>query len=233
MTEVSNKILFLDQLDSFSYNIVHLLQSVPGTEVIVVRYDDHEAWESLLSANLKTIYQGVVIGPGPGKPSDYPRLIEFLRHNLGNIPVLGICLGLQIMGESLGFAVSEAKEAVHGKMRLVNHSGTGLFQNIVNPMPVGRYHSLCVMVGLDILEVGALVKITEDSPVKQHSHAASKWFESENSSALTMQITGVCDGVIMAFTAEKLRWDGVQFHPESVLTPAGRLLISNWLSTIY
>lgn len=200
---MAKSILFLDQLDSFSYNIVHLLESICGeTHAIrVIRYDDETMWSDLVLNGLAN-FSGLVIGPGPGRPSDYPRIYELVEKSKGQIPVLGICLGMQILGEMLGYTVSKAPLAVHGKMRYMQHDGTGLFKGLKSPMEIGRYHSLCIQ--LDSLT-------NEAQPT-------------------AVSITALCDDLPMAISENNLCWDAVQFHPESVLTPQGNRVIENWVN---
>lgn len=199
---MAKSVLFLDQLDSFSYNIVHLLESILGDahSVAVIRYDDEQAWSDL-ELNGIIGCSGLVIGPGPGKPSDYPRIYRLIEKHKGEIPVLGICLGMQILGELLGYLVSEAPEAVHGKRRELQHDGTGLFQGLPLPLEVGRYHSLCLQM--------------ESRSNKRSVDGVS--------------ITATCGNLPMALSANAFAWDAVQFHPESVLTPQGSLIIENWI----
>jgi len=192
-------------LDSFSYNIVHLLESILSSDfrVEVLLYDDLEGWGRLEELAIQR-YSGIIIGPGPGKPSDYPRIHQLIRCCKGEVPFLGICLGMQILGELLGFEVSEAPEAIHGKMRLMNHSKDRLFQGIESPMEIGRYHSLCIQLG----------SVNRDLDFSRKENL----------------ITAYCDGIPMALTADDLLWDAVQFHPESVLTPNGKRVLENWVA---
>lgn len=233
-----HRILFLDQLDSFSYNIIHLLEELipASTSIVVVRYDDVRAWDKLLSIGLASS-SGLVIGPGPGKPSDYPKIKQLLHGGPSETSVLGVCLGMQIIGELLGFAITNAKFPIHGKSEQMIHVGRGLFKGIDSPMQIGRYHSLVVHVGdINLETLPAYVEVPSDAPI----YLATMGDETKQCNIgsmdldkLKIAIQGHCGQEIMAFDAEGLPWKAVQFHPESVLTPDGKLLISNWIQSIF
>ncbi len=132
-------VLFVDNYDSFTYNVVHLLASA-GAQLDVVLNDDMRLEPALLSC-----YGALVIGPGPGNPAQQPRMLQVLRAAIdGGVPVLGVCLGLQSIGEVLGAHVVHAPSQMHGKTSLIEHDGTGLFAQIPSPLTVTRYHSLCL-----------------------------------------------------------------------------------------
>lgn len=232
MFHEATPILFLDQLDSFSYNIIHQIQGLVGdhVRVEVVRYDDNQLWDNLSTAALKS-YGGIVVGPGPGKPSDYPKISELLARSLGELPVLGICLGMQIMGEMLGYSVGEAPMAVHGKQRMMIHSGTRVFQGMESPMAIGRYHSLCVQIqgspALDALP--CILKPTSNSLVGRTMKTKDNIAYCADFSDVQIELIGVCEQLPMAMCVPGLKWDAVQFHPESVLTPKGDIVMRNWL----
>lgn len=183
------KVLLFDNYDSFTWNLQHYL-CMAGLEVDTVRND--EAGSEIFA---KENYAGVVFGPGPCTPATAGNLFEVLETAWNELPILGICLGHQAIAEKCGWILKQARLPVHGKARLIEHSGKGIFNNIANPMKVGRYHSLVVE-------------------------------EPSNSSELTVE--AVCEGEIMAVKHKNLPVWGVQFHPESILTPQGQLLIDNW-----
>ncbi len=209
-------VLFLDQLDSFTFNVIDMLAHL-GASVNVVNAEEieitlqnnslDERREYLLK--LLNPYDAVILGPGPGKPSDYFYLSELLTLvELQRKPVLGICLGLQAIAEYFGWKVIHAAMAKHGKQDLINHAETGLFQDIKTPMQVGRYHSLVV------------------SPVEKNT-----LFLGDKSGGLV--VIGITHGAeVMALKHEILPITAVQFHPESVLTPNGKILLGNWLESI-
>lgn len=183
-------ILLIDALDSFTYNLVQAFQML-GQEVVVVRHD---------AIDLQGIHArspaAIVLSPGPGHPEDCIPHIQVAASTL-NTPVLGVCLGQQALVAGTGGKVVHAREPLHGERTPVLHDGSGLFEGISEPMPVGRYHSL--------------IADSETLP--------DCWRVSARSEA----------GEIMAIEHNVLpRW-GVQFHPESILTPEGPALLRNFL----
>ena len=187
-------LLLLDNYDSFTYNIYQLFSDI-GAQVEVVRSDKISIDE--IRANG---YRGVIISPGPGIPQDAGISEEVIRQLGGEIPILGICLGHQAIGEVFGGRVVRAGEIVHGKASPIRHSGTGLYRDIPNPTEVARYHSLIIARENlpDVLDV-------------------------------TSQLD---DGTIMGVRHKTLPIEGIQFHPESILTPEGRRMIQNYLTDI-
>ena len=134
-----SELLFIDNFDSFTYNVVHLLAS-QGARLDVVLNDD----EGLTPARLER-YGALVVGPGPGKPSDAPAMMRVLRAAIDRgMPVLGICLGLQAIGETLGATVTHAPRQMHGKTSAIEHDASGLFAGLPSPLTATRYHSLCI-----------------------------------------------------------------------------------------
>ena len=185
-------ILVVDNYDSFTYNLVQLLAAL-GADVRVERNDALSAAEALALEPA-----GIVISPGPGTPADAGISADVVRGAAAaGVPVLGVCLGHQVIGEVFGSTVCRAPKPVHGKTDEITHDGTGLFTGIPSPFTATRYHSLCV----DASTVAA---------------------------PLVMQAT-TTDGVIQAMRHETLPVFGVQFHPESVLTPEGTKLLANFL----
>ncbi|MBV8490277.1 MAG: aminodeoxychorismate/anthranilate synthase component II [Candidatus Eremiobacteraeota bacterium] len=131
--------LFIDNFDSFTYNVVHLLAS-QGEAPDVVLNDDVRLRPEILND-----YDALVVGPGPGRPSDAPHMMAVLRAAIDRgMPVMGVCLGLQAIGEALGATVGHAPRLMHGKTSPISHDGTGLFEGLPSPFTATRYHSLCL-----------------------------------------------------------------------------------------
>ncbi|HEV2829841.1 MAG TPA: aminodeoxychorismate/anthranilate synthase component II [Pyrinomonadaceae bacterium] len=184
-------ILVIDNYDSFTYNLVQYLGEL-GEEVVVRRNDEVTIAEvdSLLPSR-------IVISPGPGCPSDAGRTLDLIGHFSGRLPILGVCLGHQAIGQFFGGQVVRAAKVVHGKSAQVRHDGKSIFVGLDSPFMAGRYHSL-------IVERDTLPACLEISA------------ETE-------------DGVIMGLRHREQRVEGVQFHPESILTPEGKKLLANFL----
>jgi anthranilate synthase/aminodeoxychorismate synthase-like glutamine amidotransferase len=184
------RVLVVDNYDSFTYNLVQYLGEL-GAEVEVVR-NDHASVEELLLRG----YDRVIVSPGPCTPDEAGISIEVLRRfPAAGIPVLGVCLGHQALGQAYGGSVIRHKP-IHGKTEPVEHDGRTLFAGLPSPLTVGRYHSLVVDEQLpDALEVSARG-----------------------------------GGVIMALRHKTLPAEGIQFHPESVLTEQGHDLLRNFLT---
>ena len=180
----------LDNYDSFTYNVAQAISQL-GREVSVVKND--AALEELTRLPLK----GLVISPGPGTPSDSGITLDALRFFSGKLPILGICLGHQAIGEVLGGRVIRAPKPVHGKASPITHGQSGIFQDLTPAFLAGRYHSLIV----EEESLPDCLKITARSP----------------------------EGLIMALEHHTQKIFGVQFHPESILTPEGNKLIANFL----
>jgi anthranilate synthase component 2 len=133
------RLLFIDNIDSFSYNVVHLLAE-QGATLDIVENDDARLEPALLDG-----YDGLVVGPGPGRPEHAPRMLAALRSAIDRgKPVLGVCLGLQAIGEVLGARVVHAPRLMHGKVSAIGHDGSGLFAGLPSPLRATRYHSLCL-----------------------------------------------------------------------------------------
>lgn len=187
-------LLLLDNYDSFTYNIYQLFSDI-GAQVEVVRSD-----KISIDGIRANGYRGIIISPGPGIPQDAGISEEVIRQLGGEIPILGICLGHQAIGEVFGGRVVRAGEIVHGKASPIRHSGMGLYRDIPNPTEVARYHSLIIARESlpDVLDV-------------------------------TSQLD---DGTIMGVRHKTLPIEGIQFHPESILTPEGRRMMQNYLTDI-
>ncbi|HDQ40133.1 MAG TPA: aminodeoxychorismate/anthranilate synthase component II [Desulfonatronum sp.] len=184
--------LLIDNYDSFTFNLVQAFQ-VLGVFPTVLRNDRHELLDLAGGDNL----EAVIISPGPGRPEFAGLCMQFLEKLPSSVPVLGICLGHQILGRFAGASVDVASRIMHGKTSAVDHEGFGLFEGLPRPMQCGRYHSLLV--------------------------AAQ-----EASSVLTRTAWTAQDEV-MGLRYTDRPWMGVQFHPESVLTPDGPKLLANFL----
>ena len=184
------KIILIDNYDSFTYNLAHLLKAL-GAEVDVRRNDQFDLKEL-------EVYDKILLSPGPGIPSEAGQMPEVIRTYAGRKPILGICLGHQAIGEAFGARLENLKEVFHGvqtPVRLLDK--TGLFQGLPDEIPVGRYHS---------------------------------WVIEKNSLPACLQVTATDEnGEIMAIRHSSLDIQGLQFHPESVLTPQGAQIMSNWL----
>lgn len=191
---MTRMILLLDNYDSFTYNIYQCVASL-GYEVEVVRNDQITVEEIGVAA-----YEAIIISPGPGTPDEAGISKEVIEKFAGIVPILGICLGHQAIGEVFGGRVVRAPAPVHGKVSYIQHTGTGLYQGICPEFAVGRYHSL-------IVEKRSLPECLTVT-------ASSK------------------DGLIMGLAHLDYKLYGVQFHPESILTPEGKTLFVNFLSSI-
>jgi anthranilate synthase component 2 len=131
-------LLIIDNYDSFTYNLVHYAQEL-GAETHVIRNDDMSA-EEALALNP----EAVIISPGPKTPNEAGICLEFLKTAPEDLPIFGVCLGMQAMGQAFGGEVIQAKEIMHGKVSPVEHDGTGLFADIPSPFDATRYHSLAI-----------------------------------------------------------------------------------------
>ena len=135
----ARRVLFVDNFDSFSYNVVHLLAS-RGVAPDVLLNDDPRLQPAILER-----YDALVVGPGPGRPEHAPQMIAVLRAAIERgMPVLGVCLGLQAIGEVMGATVTHAPRLMHGKTSSIEHDGSGVFSGLASPLTATRYHSLCL-----------------------------------------------------------------------------------------
>ena len=183
-------ILVIDNYDSFTYNLVHLIAS-EGNDYKVIRNDVLSMSEIHAMKPSK-----ILISPGPGRPEDAGVTKDVIRDLGKNIPILGVCLGHQAIGEVFGADVVHAPSLMHGKVSNVDHDGESIFHNVEEHFIATRYHSLV----LDPLSIPDILKITAK--------------------------TG---DVIMGVRHKELPIEGIQFHPESILTTEGPKMISNWV----
>lgn len=185
----------IDNYDSFTYNLVQYLQQL-GAEVRVWRNDE------ITAAQLRALAPDkIVISPGPGRPADAGVSGDVVRELGPDIPVLGVCLGHQAIGEVMGAKVVRAPRIMHGKTSEVRHDGEGLFAGVENPFVATRYHSLA----LDPSSMPDCLEVTA-------------WADD-----------GEEEQVIMAMRHKRLPLLGVQFHPESILTVQGMRLLQNFM----
>ena len=189
-------LLMIDNYDSFTYNVVQYLGEL-GAEVKVVRNDE------LTVAQIEALKpERIVVSPGPCTPNEAGISLEAIKHFAGKLPILGVCLGHQSIGQAFGGDVVRARQVMHGKTSPVYHLDTGVFQGLNNPLTVTRYHSLVVKCETlpDCLELTAWTQL-EDGSVDE----------------------------IMGLRHKTLNIEGVQFHPESILTEQGHELFANFL----
>ncbi len=184
-------VLLVDNYDSFTYNLVQALGEL-GASVSVRRNDDISVAEA---ERLKPTH--LMISPGPGRPEKAGSCMDLVEKFFERLPVLGVCLGHQVIAAALGARVEAAQALMHGKTSRVYHDQRTLYEGLPNPFNAGRYHSLAV---------------TEDSMPDCLSVAAY-----------------TSDGEIMGIRHNTLPVEGVQFHPESILTPEGGRLLRNFL----
>jgi anthranilate synthase/aminodeoxychorismate synthase-like glutamine amidotransferase len=164
---VTSRVLFVDNFDSFSYNVVHLLAAA-GASPDVILHDDPRFRPELLDD-----YEALVVGPGPGRPEDVPAMLTVVRAAIDRkMPVLGVCLGLQAIGEVLGATVTHAPRQMHGKVSHIEHNGRGIFAGLPSPLTATRYHSLC----LDAATIPETLIVTarsEDGVVQGVAHRSA------------------------------------------------------------
>ena len=192
LNPVSPRILVIDNYDSFVYNLVQYLGEL-GAVPIVHR---HDALSLEQARDLEP--DGVLISPGPGRPSDAGLSNSLIQEFCGIRPVLGVCLGLQCLGEVFGGQVVRAPQVMHGKTSIIHHTGAGVFSGLPNPIEATRYHSLIV----ERSSVPDVLSITAETD----------------------------DGLVMGLRHREHPVEGVQFHPESILTSSGHDMLSNFLA---
>ena len=185
-------LLMIDNYDSFTYNLVQYLSEL-GEDVKVAR-NDEIAVDEIAALGPRHI----VISPGPCTPNEAGVCLELIRQLSGRIPILGVCLGHQAIGQAFGGRVVHAKTLMHGKVSRIHHSARGVFRGLPTPYDATRYHSLAI----ERASCPAELEVTA-------------WTE---------------DGEIMGVRHRSLAVEGVQFHPESILTEHGHELLRNFLS---
>ena len=190
-------LLMIDNYDSFTYNLVQYLGEL-GEEVKVVRNDE---WTVAQIAAAQP--ERIVISPGPGTPNEAGVSLELIERLAGSVPILGVCLGHQSIGQAFGGKVVRAQQIMHGKTSMMHHRGAGVFAGLPQPFEATRYHSL-------VVERASLPDCLEIT-------------------AWTERADGGFDE-IMGLRHKALPVEGVQFHPESILTAAGKDLLRNFIT---
>jgi len=192
MAEKKRKILFIDNFDSFTYNLVDDFCKRDCTARVYRADTDLEELKKIASAFAPDL---LVISPGPGTPDTAGVTLSAIGYFKDRMPIFGVCLGCQAIGQYFGAKVGHAPEPVHGKPSRIIHDQKGIFAGVENPLQAGRYHSLCVRELPDCL-----------------------------------RLTAEFEGVLMGLEHKKMPIFGVQFHPESILTPSGGKIIENVLN---
>ena len=188
-------VFVLDNYDSFTYNLVQYLGEL-GAEVEVHRNDE------LTVEEVEALHPDrILLSPGPCTPGEAGILVPLIRHMAGKVPILGVCLGHQAIGEAFGGQVVRASHLMHGKTSPVTHDGKGIFAKLDSPLTCTRYHSLIVAEDTLPAELMVTARTPEDDGAS----------------------------VIMGLRHRTLPIEGVQFHPESVLTEGGHQMIRNFL----
>ncbi|MCS6861862.1 MAG: aminodeoxychorismate/anthranilate synthase component II [Abditibacteriales bacterium] len=184
-------VLMIDNYDSFTYNLVQYLGEL-GADLRVFRNDKItlEEIEAMQPSH-------IVISPGPCTPNEAGVSVPLIQRFAGRVPILGVCLGHQSIGQAFGGRIVRAKRLMHGKTSMIHHDGKGVFRNLPNPFEATRYHSLAI----ERATCPACLDITAESE----------------------------DGEIMGVRHKEFPIEGVQFHPESILTAVGKDLLGNFL----
>ena len=189
-------LLMIDNYDSFTYNLVQYLGEL-GADVEVHRND-----QIALNEIEKLAPERIMISPGPCTPDQAGVSMDVIKHYAGKLPILGVCLGHQSIGQVFGGKIVHAKEIMHGKTSLIHHKNTGVFSGLTNPYTATRYHSL-------VIEKDSLPDCLE----------ITAWTENADGSM----------DEIMGVRHKEFAVEGVQFHPESILTEHGHDLLKNFL----
>ncbi len=189
-----DSILLIDHQDSFTYNLADAFRRL-GANVEVVAYKSLPLYKG--EPEGVEPFSALVLSPGPGRPSDYPQTLSFINALSPTMPVLGVCLGMQLLNEWSGGETVHAPAVMHGKTCPIVHDGRGVFGSLTSPCMVMRYHSLVCRVDSPDWEILAQTE----------------------------------DGVPMAIQHRSRPWTGLQFHPESFMTPEGNKMLRNWIST--
>jgi anthranilate synthase/aminodeoxychorismate synthase-like glutamine amidotransferase len=188
------RVLVIDNYDSFVYNLVQYLGEL-GASPVVFRHD-----EVSIEQIVESTPDAILISPGPGRPEDAGVSNDVIEQLGGRVPILGVCLGHQCIGQVFGGQVVRAPVVMHGKTSFVHHNGAGVLAGLPDPFEATRYHSLVV----DTASVPDVLEVTATTD----------------------------DGTVMALRHRELPIEGVQFHPESILTSCGHQLMANFLAQV-
>jgi para-aminobenzoate synthetase component 2 len=189
---MSQRVLVIDNYDSFVYILVQYLGEL-GAEPLVYRHDKITAAQAAELAPDR-----ILISPGPGTPDEAGVSMELIQRFTGEVPIFGVCLGMQCIGQAFGGTVTRAPEVMHGKTSFIDHDGDGVFAGLTSPLEATRYHSLIV----DRSTVPDELEVTATS----------------------------ADGLVMGLKHRTAAVEGVQFHPESILTVGGHAMLKTFLS---
>jgi len=192
-TAMAERVLVIDNYDSFVYILVQYLGEL-GANPLVVRHDEIAVHDIAATGASR-----VLISPGPGTPDDAGISLEVVKELGGVLPIFGVCLGLQCIGQAFGASVVRAPQVMHGKTSFIDHNNGGVFAGLQTPLEATRYHSLIV----DRDTVPAVLEVTAESS----------------------------DGLVMGLKHRNMPIEGVQFHPESIVTTGGHEMVRNFLAT--
>jgi anthranilate synthase component 2 len=188
------KILVFDNYDSFTYNLVHLVEKITHEKVVVFR-NDHIALDDV------KVYDKIILSPGPGIPEEAGLLLPLIKRYASTKSILGVCLGHQAIGQAFGGTLKNLDKVYHGVATKILNQDAPILRGMGNEVEVGRYHS---------------------------------WIVDKENFPTDLEITAVDDnGYIMALQHKTFDVQGVQFHPESILTPDGEKMLRNWLGESY
>jgi para-aminobenzoate synthetase component 2 len=191
---VKKRVVVVDNYDSFTYNLVQYVETLGGE--CDVRLNDRVTVDEIAAANPA----GILLSPGPGNPDDAGVTLSVIQQLSGKLPIFGVCLGHQAIGQAFGGNVVRAPELMHGKTSGILHDGRSIFRGLPSPFEATRYHSLIV---------------------------------EEPSFPAALEITARTQkGEIMGLRHREFAVEGVQFHPESILTEYGMRMIENWLTSL-
>ncbi len=188
---LKQKIIMIDNYDSFTYNLVQYLGEL-GAEIDIFRND-----KITIEEIEKIKPEKIVISPGPGKPQNAGISVNLVKAFAGKIPILGVCLGHQSIGYAFGAEIIHAKKLMHGKTSMIQHDGKTIFKNLPDPFEATRYHSLVIKKDT----------LSDDFQITAKSE----------------------DEEIMGIRHKKYALEGIQFHPESIMTTAGKDILKNFL----
>jgi para-aminobenzoate synthetase component 2 len=194
LPQVKKRVVVVDNYDSFTYNLVQYVETLGGE--CDVRLNDRVTVDEILDAKPA----GILLSPGPGNPDEAGITLSVIAELSGKLPIFGVCLGHQAIGQAFGGRVVRAPELMHGKTSGILHDGRSIFQGLPSPFEATRYHSL-------IVEEAGFPRALEITARTQK-------------------------GEIMGLRHRELAVEGVQFHPESILTDHGLRMIENWLSSL-